>query len=318
MIASFLGLTMVYIDAKYVSGVPDPATMRFVPLGNAYDQTGFLEAEHARELFNRFEFATATKLFSELKPTISGLSDLFHGLASLAQTLHRWELFEHYSSSLQTHFDRALTDLRRAEYSGPSSSAFSQFLEEVRRLADAVQAVSEAPKPALEAVVDLVQNGIRRIDQGRYDDAAARFYRALEATSQFYLKQRGVDTGSPDYEKLAPLQREAAECALGKPLPDRIGLSDGWRMLQSWDEPAASLVFRISKGTAHNTFQGLLDRRNHSIMAHDWAPIGKDQAQKMGQQMENLIKELEAGGLRELFSQFSVPHLPSFWKVDDQ
>lgn len=321
MIASFLGLSMFYTDAKYIKGVPDSATMRFVPLGNAYDQTGFLQAEGARDLFNRFEFAAAAKLFSELKPTISRLSDLFTGLASLAKTLHRWELFDHYSNSLKADFDLALTELRRADYSSSSSLAFGQFLDKVDHLAHAVQAVTDATKPALEAVVDLVQNGLRRIEQGRYDDAVARFYRALEATSQFYLMRRGIDSTKPDYGKITPSQRDDATQALGKCLPQYIGLNDGWRMLHSWNEPAAASIFKTSKGKSHkshNIFQGLLEKRNGSIMAHGWNPVGKEEAQKMAQQMENLVNGLEEGGFKELFSRLKVPRLPSLWKIEDQ
>ncbi|MBD2028255.1 hypothetical protein, partial [Leptolyngbya sp. FACHB-711] len=63
MISSFLGLQMFYTDAKYSGGRLDPATMRLVPLGNAYDQTGFIEAENARKLFNQFNFSAAGEMF---------------------------------------------------------------------------------------------------------------------------------------------------------------------------------------------------------------------------------------------------------------
>ncbi|MEO0166849.1 MAG: hypothetical protein ABIL39_12005, partial [candidate division WOR-3 bacterium] len=66
MIASFLGLEMVYVNVKYKDGKPDPNTMQIIPLGNAYEQTGFLEEAKADKLFNEYNFAGARDIYEFL------------------------------------------------------------------------------------------------------------------------------------------------------------------------------------------------------------------------------------------------------------
>ena len=139
-------------------GQPVPETVRFVALGNAYDQTGFLEAGKGRELFNRCDFVAAAETFGKLTPLLSGQPDLLTGLAKLSQLLHRWDLFQHYEHSLSAEFEEASRHLDRAAYSAADRSPLQAFVADVRRLAHGIEEVTTAAKPALVTTAGLLLN----------------------------------------------------------------------------------------------------------------------------------------------------------------
>lgn len=314
MIGSFLGLGLFYTDAKFKDGKPDKASMQFVTLGNAFDQTGFLEAEKGREAFNRGQFQLAQRIFDSLRPTLSGLSDLYAGLAGLCQVLHRWDLFEHYASSLAVDFDAALEQLKRSDNSKAAPPGFDRFLQRLRDLRDAVQQVTDDPKPSLLATVDLVCNARRRHDAGRYDDAVARIYRALESLSQYYLLTGyGLDAAKPDFERLDEAQRQAIRDRLGE-LPTQISLDNGWKILWDLEDPAAQCVFqRNKKGELNNKFSGVLANRNNSILAHGWEPVGRETSKKLIERFEQLLRDAEAEQAPPAMARFVTSELPAFF-----
>jgi len=314
MIASFLGLSMFYTEVKFVNGKPDQDTMRFIRLGNAYEQTGFIEAEKGRDLFNVYNFAAAADVFGRLRPMVSARADLYSGLERLCHTLHRWELFHHYSESLREAFADALKSLHRSAYSDGLSEEWKQFVEGVESLRDAIDAVSRSQKPAIEATIDLVMNAERRISQGRHDDAMARCYRALESLSQYLLADTyGLsDTKQPNYGKLTETQRDRLRSELGN-LPGSVGLDSGWRILHALGHPAARCVLHEEKGKLVNRFAGLLDSRNNSILAHGWTPIGEERARRMVGRLRELLACVGGAEAQKLMSRLEVPKLPSLW-----
>jgi CRISPR-associated protein (TIGR02710 family) len=289
--------------------------MKFVPLGNAYEQTGFLEAEKGRDLFNRYEFSSAAQIFDRLHPRVSAQADLFAGLGKLSRVLHRWELFEHYDQSLAEQFNDAFTDLGRCAYSTLLPEGFEEFLTEAQRLAAAIQEITAATKPTFLATADLVLNAERRLSQGHYDDAVARCYRALESLSQLYLfDQFKLDPSSPDYNNLSPEERDKVVAQVS-PLPKEISLENGWRILFALKHPAALQIYYEKKGKLHNRFQGLLDDRNSSILAHGWRPVGAVRAQEWVSRLKELLNNVEGDKARSVLAKLQPPCLPGFWSA---
>lgn len=315
MLASFLGLNMYYTDVRFVDQKPDPSTMKFVPLGNAYEQTGFLEAEKGRDLFNRYEFSSAAQIFDRLHPRVSAQADLFAGLGKLSRVLHRWELFEHYDQSLAEQFNDAFTDLGRCAYSTLLPEGFEEFLNEARRLAAAIQEITAETKPTFLATADLVLNAERRLSQGHYDDAVARCYRALESLSQLYLSQFKLDPSRPDYNILSPAQRDKVVAQVSL-LPKEISLENGWRILFALGHPAARQIYHESNNRKlHNRFQGLLDDRNRSILAHGWRPVGAERAREWVSRLKQLLNDVEGDKARSVLAKLQPPCLPGFWSA---
>jgi len=308
MVAAFLGLPMHYVDAQYVGGKPDPASMKVVELGNAYDQTGFIEAERGRLFLNAFEFAAASKVFDRIRPSLSTEADLYAGLAELARVLDRWDRFEHYRDSLAPDFCTAFVRLQRYLHSLPvANPRFAGFVEEAQTLAAAVDSLHADTRPAAGFTVDVFENARRRVAQGRHDDACGRLYRTLESVSQYCLAtEYGLDSAKPDYQRLSPAQQQAVRAALGD-LPKAIDLAKGQRLL-------AALGHRLGKALlAPNgtlKFAGLLEDRDHSILAHGFEPIPVKRVEQFCERLEGLLSEALGEEFARWRDRLCVPELP--------
>jgi CRISPR-associated protein (TIGR02710 family) len=310
IIAAFLGLTMHYVDARF-DGKPDPATMKVVELGNAYDQTGFVEAEKGRVLFNQFEFAIAAEIFERIKPSVSAQADLYSGLACLARSLDKWNRFEHYERSLTVEFDSAWLMLRRhLESVSDPRPPFSEFVDQVKGLAEAIEELHTGPRPASGFMVDVFANAKRHIAQKRYDDACGRLYRTLESLAQYFLhKDFSIDAANGTYDQLSEDQRVAIQQALGG-LPSQIDLDRGFRMLKALSHGVGEAVIVGSGKKQTNKFSGLLQDRNSSILAHGFKPIGKDRAEDFSNRIGSLLQEVLGDDFQQWSGRLQVPLLP--------
>ena len=53
-----------------------------------------------------------------------------------------------------------------------------------------------------EEIIDIFENGARRMREEKFNDAVARFYRCLELIAQHRLKKYRIDTQKPDFSLL--------------------------------------------------------------------------------------------------------------------
>jgi len=160
-------------------------------------------------------------------------------------------------------------------------------------------------------LVDLISNAQRRFDEGRYDDAVARMYRAFELCAQVMFLEIGLD----DIEKKIPFTE------LERRIPDRdrlnryndyrngsnvlVGCRRKYQLLQDLGETDAMKWL--------NEMQSLLDKRNASIYAHGITPVKRETAELFLKKMNDFITTRFGGpqkkngtSLEELFagSQF--------------
>lgn len=311
MIAAFLGVPMLYVDAKYVGNVPDPASMALVTLGNAYDQTGFVEAESGRRCFNEGNFAAAAEIFDRIRPTISAQHDLYAGLAEIARALDRWDRFEHFEQSLRPDFDRALVSLNRhLDSVTDGTAALREFAAAIKNLAAAIDSLPrDNPLANCGFAVDVYLSARRCMRRGRWDDACSRLYRVLEALSQFLLKSSyGIDTAKPDFECFSPEQRAKIEQYCAR-LPIPIDLGNGWKVLLALGHPAAASVLRVKGGNPQNTFSGLLELRDHSILAHGFKPIGRERVEQFSTKIESLLQQSLGAEFQLWVDRLTCPQL---------
>ncbi len=109
-------------------------------------------------------------------------------------------------------------------------------------------------------VVDLINNARRQIEEGKYDDALARLYRACEMLAQLRLLQKGINSSDVDLNN--------------DKVPKK---SKGWlaKSYQLLDEMGDELGQRY---TSDRKLQAILNERNYSILAHGCKPIPKETA----------------------------------------
>ena len=140
---------------------------------------------------------------------------------------------------------------------------------------------------SFDPVYDLLLNAHRRAALGRYDDAVARLYRALEMFGQLNLLRwdEPLHTGDIDIEKLPEQLRQEYE-TLRDPRDGTItlGLMQNYILLSRLGTPVGK-VFDKQKNDLHKHLQ----TRNNSLMAHGITPISEADCQKMLAFVEEFI-----------------------------
>jgi CRISPR-associated protein (TIGR02710 family) len=130
----------------------------------------------------------------------------------------------------------------------------------------------------LEKVDDLLFNSARRAQEGKYDDAAARIYRAVEMLAQIEFEAEfKCSTSSIKLENLPEKVRLHAEQNCLNKNNDFVqaGLFQTFQML-ALNGNKTGILFTDNL----IDFRKLLDIRNNSILAHGANPISKDDFDK--------------------------------------
>ena len=313
MIASYLGLNITYVDVKYKQGRPDPTTMKVIPLGNAYDQTGFLETEKAREYFNKSEFKLAWDILKQITPSTSPLKDLYEGLTKIIEAFYKWDLFTHYKEDISKDFSEGRECLERYLHTEKEKGGLNDFLEKVKQKEQLAKALLESARPNLEQVIDLLLNADRRISQGKYDDATARLYRTLELIEQYYLKDIIGNTSKPSYKKLDNALRQRFR-EIKVQLPSKIALEDGYLLLKLLKHQAGEeVILKIKDKKVINRFGDVTKARNDSILAHGFEPISEKDAKRFSAKVQDLLRKLIGGKFEKLRRNLAFPEFPALF-----
>jgi len=255
---------------------------------NAAEVRARQRMEEARRLFNSYAYASAQAVLEGIlreAPVSHELEAKIRRWVTLCRGLDAWDRFEH---------QRAYTILQTVQ---------SQIVPQWRFLKRIVQ------ESGYEMVGDLIRNAERRASRGRYDDAVARLYRAVELLAQLRLQNSyGVDTSNLQVEALREdlqsqyRQRLELQAASGRDGTLRLGLWDAYALLVELEDPLGKVFQEHEK-----RLRDALLRRNRSILAHGLSPIGEDEYQRIHEIVTGMIgKGLRALGVSEETPQFPL------------
>ena len=115
-----------------------------------------------------------------------------------------------------------------------------------------------------EILADLLANAERRAQEGKYDDAVARLYRAVEVVAQMLLARRKIDTSRVKFDDLPVAWQE--ECRESKE-SITLGQEKAFSFLEYLGEDIGK-EFRENKN-----LRNYLSKRNSSILAHGLTPM---------------------------------------------
>lgn len=314
LMAGAIGLAMSYVEVRYRDGRPDPATMQVISLANVVIETGILEAGRGVSLFNAGEFSAAAAAFSAMSHRVADadLRDLMGALAELSGILERWDRFLHLREPLAEPLAAVRARLARSRYLAGAADPLS---ERLARLATAARVLSEGIGPAILA--DLVANARRCQRRGRYDDAIARAYRALEATAQWALQEtRSLKTGDIRHtaEKLRPATLDALRQKYTGELPNEIGLEGAWWVLAMEGHPVAVTLGKAVECVwrFQDRLRGLLKARNSSILAHGFEAVAESTASSLLEVVEQTLRRTVGEAIYDAFlDQVTFPVLPA-------
>jgi CRISPR-associated protein (TIGR02710 family) len=215
----------------------------------------------ALRLVNGYHYASAEEILGAIKRTAgrgSSLARKTEELSAICRGFDAWDCFDHQAAF---HFLQPHTGLIGAP-----------LIINLRELAKASGGRTGATDGgwAVRSVLpiyDLLFNAGRRAAQGRYDDAVARLYRAIELLAQNRLwAVHHINTSNVDPGKVATWL--AAQPHLSSETPLRAGLRDAYGILESLDDPVGRVFAQDKK-----TVLTMLERRNQSILAHGARPV---------------------------------------------
>lgn len=205
-------------------------------------------------LFNRHQYDGVIAIVNELEKTTSSrtILDKFTDLKKCAMAYSCWDRFNHRE---------ALNCLKSID---------KHMFNENKRFLNELEKADEK-EPYYEA--DLINNAKRRAEEGKYDDAVARLYRAIELLSQYSLKKYGFNSTEnvsismmPD-EIISKYQLKGDRC--------NIALDMGWNILAARGDSIAVEYIK------DNHLKNALNKRNKSILAHGLQPLGKEDYEKL-------------------------------------
>lgn len=257
-------------------GVVVSGAEKIMHFQNPWDALGYQVVEDAITLFDQGNYEASVQILDRSKRQIErpDIKQELNTFGCLAQAYLDWDRFDHERA------DRCLADVQKSAnhlrhlFLGTGEdilqtvSIHHRFLSELRK-----GIVSR------HILLDLCANARRCADKGRYDDAVARLYRAVEAIAQFrlhtgYNMYQCDDNGMPDFSRIeinrvpastrpywAKRTREDGTMALS--------LQDNYRLLSDMEDTLGER-FSLLQGK-----ESPLAARNQSILAHGFIPVGE-------------------------------------------
>jgi CRISPR-associated protein (TIGR02710 family) len=236
---------------------------------NPWDALGHQAVEDFIVLFDQHAYRAAAKVAEDAKKRMTDpvrKSEL-SSLEQLAKALDDWDRFEH---------KRCKQTLEGVKKSANNLLAAlgkvkgERVLANVNILYEHLEKMSSAQAPHLCYVVDLLANAKRRKDEGRFDDAVARLYRAIEAYAQCVLKEKyGIERTDQIPLEMIPEPLKASWSARAIDGCVKLGLQDDYRLLEALGDPVGQRFVDIGLSSDKSP----LGIRNRSILAHGFTPV---------------------------------------------
>ena len=245
---------------------------------NPWNVLGYQAVEEAVTLFDRGARAEAAKLLEWTAYRISDgrVKRELTTLLMLVKAYDAWDRFDHkYALGSILNALKNGNDLL-ALFGG---GAYRELCERLREHSAYLKyLVARRGKPDMAFATDLLANAKRRAEEGRFDDAVCRVYRAVEAIAQAVLNERGFEN-----TKEIPIDRLPAK------LQDKWSgwVNDGMVSLALQD--AYELLREIGDGVSEsfialgwdNRKECPLSARNTSILAHGFEPVSESVFQQL-------------------------------------
>jgi CRISPR-associated protein (TIGR02710 family) len=274
------------------------------------------QLDKARMLFNKLDFYAAWELAKRYDKTLPADSPLRVQAKTIVLVSQAYDLWERFQWKRASHL------LRKA--ANPREGLTGVRRERLEANADFTRTLAERPYGE-ERLFELYANAGRRLEQGRYDDALSRLYRAYEYLVQNRLKGGfDVDTSNLTLQKIEelPLSRRA-HCRLHKKAeecrgPLKLGMVDAIGLLAELKDAVGIKLFEMYWGRPfrrglspnpqkhHGLLQNCLNQRNRSFLAHGTDPAKEETVRSMLEAYGELLKQSMAPKAFDKLSRDSV------------
>lgn len=303
MLATEFQLPMTYIGGsrrdKDGVGTVLPGHEQELPQQNPWELLGLTEIRRIKNLWDSANFTAASQLLATTGRRRG--SPLWETFALLAEA---------HAARLRFDFGTANKTLKTVRRELPDSHPLQDQLFPLRKTCETL-AQSSSPgngDPSL-LLEELLASSALAAQQNRFEDAAARLYRAVEFWAQIQLfeqtngsfwngkllyhknedKSRGTPYPIPS-ALTTPSFLQLIRCHA--PFPERLGLADLFLALDALEyPPAQTIASDILAGRKNSRFLKLTEKRNQSILAHGTLAVTRSKFSEMEKTLRDLIPD---------------------------
>jgi CRISPR-associated protein (TIGR02710 family) len=254
---------------------------------NPWSELAIREVERVRDLWNHGLFESAARVLEQTAPRVPRRA-LFETLASVAHgtaARHRLDF-----GQAEKRLGPAMKDVpkfydRIADFGRCDRIADFGLLDFVQRSLSICQRC-KAQEACVDLMREILDNALRTAKQSRYEDAAARLYRAMEMQAQLWLAE--ASNGSFVNGRLKQNAQVPATLAEWEPCrPDeegavKLSLELCFHAIHRLgDRRAEKVVNDLAFGKERSRWRQATEQRNSSILAHGVKYIGENGFNKM-------------------------------------
>jgi CRISPR-associated protein (TIGR02710 family) len=252
-------------------GIVVSGAEKIVHQANPWDALGHQAVDDFVVLFDQHAYLAAANVAAATKLRV-GRPDRKRELSSLEQlanALDAWDRFDHTTSkNLLESVSKSANDLRAVL----GATRGDRVLAGSARLVEHLGRLGQDPPPSRYHVLDLLAKAKRRKDEGRFDDAVARLYRAIEAIAQVALREaHGVASTEKVPLEQVPEPLRTMWAARANDGVVALGLQDDYALLAALGDP----VGRKFQDAELSGIKSPLVARNRSILAHGFERVSE-------------------------------------------
>lgn len=257
-------------------GVTLEGKERVLYQSNPWSDLAVREIERARDLWAGCQFETAAGVLRQVAPRVAHRLR-FESIADLADAMdarHRLD------------FKAALRHLGTVQRSAPALFDGRDDQGLLNFVSESLGICSACSKDTASATFlgELLDNALRTAAQGRYEDAAARLYRAMEMQGQIWLAEatggvfRNGRCRAKDRDRIPDSIRSLEFCHPDERGDIKFSLEQCYRALAAMGHQHASAVVadlgpREGPERNQSRWRAATEKRNTSILAHGVRPI---------------------------------------------
>jgi len=256
---------------------------------NPWDILAVREWDQISSYFNAYQFEACRQVIQDAVDHVSPRqTHLLENFSTVVDAYDAWDKFNHRRGrSMFEKGIREIEELLELDSAGclapivPQLRKHRSFLESLEEKTEHFKTLDHA------LLVDLYHNSKRRIEEGKWSDAAARLYRLVEMRGQLEVNRIfGESTGDFPAEKIpGSLQDEYVR----KYRSDRddcikLPLEPTYRLLKEHGNELGNTFVEIRAG-----FHKVQRARNRSILAHGTQPVREDHVDELLNVTDRLV-----------------------------
>lgn len=255
----------------------------FMRQDNPWDVMGLREVRNLVRSFNAGQFASALEAAKELAANATTTKKFYSSISELMYAYCLWDGFDHKAALAMLR--QAISRLEPFAVNNPRwHEQLCLFKRSEAALADVQQDAQElrafkgklSPTCGTAYLRDLLANALRRMQAGRYDDAVARLYSAIEKSAKIALARHGIDNSKVDLAQVPEEHRESLLASRNEDGIIRVGLQKSFCLLDALRDPLGQ-IYRLREEELKKS----LAVRNMSLLAHGYNPVSEEDCEKL-------------------------------------